>query len=167
MNRGLIIALLLSLAANVFFGGFVVGRFVAGPPPPEAVRQGGQAIGFMNRRSLEMLSAEDQETVRAVFRSQRRVVRAKNRILQERRGDLANAIAADPWDRARVEAAAAALQEAQRDREALFAALLIEALEELSPEDRAALANARVDPSRPQDRPRRPRPGGGPRTGNE
>lgn len=143
MNRGLTVALLLSLAVNIFLGGYVAGRFVGGPsgggfthPPRDA--------GMMMSPHLDALSPEGREAFRKVFEARHDALRERHRLLNERRAAFAAALAADPWDRAKAETALADLKAATDEQESAFATLVIDAFENLSAADRRALAEAVV-----------------------
>ncbi len=141
MNRALIIVLALSLAANVFLGGFVVGRLAGGHPH---IRFGHapHAAGPMMFPDLDVLSPEGREAFRDVFAARREALRERHRDLNERRAAFAKTLAADPWDRAKAEAALVELQAAADEQETAFATLIIDAFEKLSAEDRKALVEA-------------------------
>ena len=165
MGRGIAALLIVSLAVNVFLGGFVVGRIVAegsstelseasvsGPPGPPRDR----GFGDPMLRNMSVLSPEAQASFRSAFRGNRRELMGRRRMRGELRRNLADIIAADEWNREKAEAAFLALNEAESEHKAVQFKLLLDALSSLSAEDRKALVEAREhELLRP--RPRRPR----------
>jgi Spy/CpxP family protein refolding chaperone len=141
MNRGLIVLLALSLAANVFLGGFVAGRFFGGPHH-RVLMHGMHDRGPGMFRDTDVLSEEGQEAFRAVFKEKRDELRPSFRETRRLRDELGAALAADPWDRPRVENAFAALREIEGAHQAAFSQTLIDAFEKLSAADRKALVEA-------------------------
>jgi Spy/CpxP family protein refolding chaperone len=141
MNRGLAIALFASLAINIFLGGFVVGR-LAGGPPHSGFGHPRHEAGLMMFPDLDVLSPAGRETFREVFAARHEALRERHRELSRRRAAFTAALAADPWNRAKAEAALAELKAATDEQETAFAALIIDAFERLSTEDRKALVEA-------------------------
>jgi uncharacterized membrane protein len=138
VNRGVIIALALSLAANVFLGGFVAGRMVGprfhGPPP--ALSDDLMAI------SREALPPQALKELRRTMLAQRDTFREIRRENAGIRLAFIEAISAEEFDRAKADAAAARIAAAEGERRARAAAMLVEVAAKLSPEDRKAFAQA-------------------------
>ncbi|GAB4520108.1 MAG: hypothetical protein Kow00133_06360 [Amphiplicatus sp.] len=138
--RTLAVLLFVSLAANVFLGGFVAGRLVGGPPS-FATPSGHQ--GWPGRldhnHAAATLSEEGREAFRGVFEAHRDEIKAGYREIRRLRRAYAETLAADPWNRARAEAALEALQEAEAAHERTMGRALLDAVERLSVEDRQAL----------------------------
>ena len=149
MGRGLIILLLASLAANVFLGGFVAGRYLGKPPHH----------GSPPLERMESLSPEARAAVRDVFQSRRDSFREHRLERRELQRALYDAMIAEPFDREKVEAAMAALRQARDNQHQSQNKVLLDALENLSAEDRKALADMQNE--RRQRRGRRGRPPGG------
>ncbi|HXI85935.1 MAG TPA: periplasmic heavy metal sensor [Parvularculaceae bacterium] len=128
-----------SLAANIFLGGFVAGRMMGGPPhfgfncPPHMAAQ-------MMLPDLSALSPEGRDAFHQGFTAHHDKLRGRHEELEKRRMAFAAALAADPWDRAKAESALADLKASTDEQEAAFAALIIDAVEGLSPDDRKAFA---------------------------
>lgn len=140
MGRGLIVLLILSLAVNVFAVGFISGRVISGgnqPPPPQIQTGGANLQGPMRlMRFAETLPSDLRVAFREKIRAQLPVVREEQRDVRRLRGELANQIAEDEWDRAAVEAIAIEIAEAEtRQRAALYTAF-IDAFETLPAEER-------------------------------
>lgn len=127
--------LALSLAANVFLGGFVAGRLVG----PQGFHHRGHR-GAEATFEARALSPEGREIVRAAFKEQREALFGSARESRKRRDAVAAALAADPFDRAGVEAAVAAFRETDAEHRRAIAKTLIDAAEKLSVEDRKSLA---------------------------
>ncbi|MEQ8176898.1 MAG: periplasmic heavy metal sensor [Amphiplicatus sp.] len=144
MNRGLTILLALSVAANVFLGGFVAGRLLGGPPHDKLIHtgDGGRAFSFKIAAELDDLSPDAREAFRKVFGESRERLIRNHREAKRLRKALSDALAADPWNRTQAEAALAELRAAESAQQAALATLLIDAFEGLSAEDRKALTSA-------------------------
>lgn len=137
------VVLLLSLALNVFLGGFVIGRHFGRPhhgPPFERFLGPGGGPGSAD---LQALSPEGKEIFRASFHArseQFRETRLKTRALRKA---FYAALAADPFDRRAADAALEALTVAESEAHATLLRELVAATEQLSPADRKVLAAAR------------------------
>ncbi|MBB5519364.1 periplasmic heavy metal sensor [Amphiplicatus metriothermophilus] len=138
--RTLTIILFASLAANVFLGGFVAGRLV-GDAAPSATRveHHGWADRGDHRRLAGALSEEGREVFRQAFNAHREEIKSSHREARRLRRAYAETLVADPWDRARAEAALAALQEAEADYARTMGRMLLDAMEKLSLKDRQAM----------------------------
>jgi uncharacterized membrane protein len=142
-SRWLLVGLLaVSLGVNVFLGGVFTGRRLFRPPPnPD----------MMVSRVVEHLSASlspvDSTALHRVFDSHRRQFGERFAALRRAHAMLRDAMAAQPFDRAGLNAA---LDAVDRERAALggvFHAALLEAATEMSPAGRQILAEQ--DPLRP------------------
>lgn len=144
MNRGLTILLALSIAANVFLGGFIAGRLLGGPPHDRLIHpaEGGRAFSFKVAAEIDELSPEAREAFRKVFGESRERLIKNHRETKRLRKALSDALAADPWNRTQAKAALAELRAAESAQQAALATLLIDAFEGLSAEDRKALTSA-------------------------
>lgn len=144
MNKGLAIALFLSVAVNIFLGGFAVGRFAGGPRHPHAEHPSMHA-GPMMAPNVEALSPQGRTAFHSVFEAEREALRQRHSALKERRAAFAAVLLAEPFDRAAAEAALKDLHAVTAEQQSAFAALMIDAVEKLSGEDRKALAKSIVD----------------------
>lgn len=135
------IALALSLAANVFLGGFVAGRMHGGPPPAPFGRPAGGEAMLLLRAAAEQ--PEIREKFEKRFGGQRGRLRAEFEELAGLRRALGEALAAEPFVRADAEAAAAALSAFNARREQRGAEFLIDVFEALPAEDRRAIVEKR------------------------
>lgn len=139
MSRVVWAALALSLAANVFLGGFVIGRLAGS----DHHGHGRGPHRMMMFHDLDALSETERAAFRAAFKSRRATFGESFAEMRKARDNFALALAAEPFDRVRAVAALEALQAAQREHEAKFGTLIIDAFEDLSPESRKALIEAR------------------------
>jgi uncharacterized membrane protein len=164
MNRTLTFLLMLSLAANVFLGGFVAGRLLGGPRHDGHVRgagsgehRGGPDGAAMLFGAMEDLSPAGREILRETFKGARERMRDGFGKSAQMRRALGAALAAEPFDRAKAEAALALITEADAKAHLAASTLLIDAAEKMTPADRKALAEAY---QRPRERWRRHGPVG-------
>lgn len=135
-GRGMKIALILSLTLNLLIFGVMGGAMLAhgGRDDPRRVRD----VGF--GPYTEALSPEDRKALRDAFIKAVPDFRAGR---EEARADvakLAEAIRAEPYDRAAVEAVFASQAERIEARLTIGRNLLLDRLDAMAPEARAALA---------------------------
>lgn len=144
MGRTVTILLALSLAANVFLGGFVAGR-IAGPKLPGFDRHhGGHHAGGPLRgdrfADLDELPPAAREKLKALFRQNRESFVATFRDERALHREFVSVLTAETFDRAAAEAVAAKIEAFNRDRRQSTPRLIIAAMDGLSVEDRRALA---------------------------
>lgn len=135
-GRGMKIALILSLTLNLLILGMMGGAMLAhgGRDDPRRVRD----VGF--GPYTEALSGEDRKALREAFVKAAPDFRAGR---EEARADvarLATAIRAEPYDRAAVEAVMASQVARIEERLQLGRGLILDRLDAMGPEARAALA---------------------------
>ncbi len=138
MGRGIAIALALSLAANVFMGGFVIGGIAGGPgfhagPHGFDFRRGG-------KEHFADLPEPARVALKQAFIAHREDGREERRAAHEIHREFIEALGADVFDRAGAEAIVAKFETVETSERAGMAALLVEAAASLSAEDRKALA---------------------------
>ncbi len=108
-SRLLAIALAISVLLNVFALGFLIGRTRLAPPPPlrpgEAIRLDLRAIG-------EALPKSERRELRRALSERRDELRRRLADLRRAQREVDAALAADPFDPGRLEAAYARLREA-------------------------------------------------------
>lgn len=136
-GRGVKIALILSLTLNLLVFGIIGGAIVAhgGRDDPRRVRE----VGF--GPYTEALSPEDRKALRDAFLKAAPDFRHRR---EEARADvarLAAAIRAEPYDRTAVEAVIASQTSRIEERLKLGRSLLLDRLDAMGPERRAALAD--------------------------
>ncbi|MBI1391803.1 MAG: periplasmic heavy metal sensor [Alphaproteobacteria bacterium] len=163
MGRAVTIALAASLAANVFLGGFVVGRVTNAPPsPPDGGHERGPrppvaVDGSPSRLLGRSLAAS--ETARAAFRDAFAEHREKfrdDRVESRRLREAAReALLAEPFDRAKAKAALRAVADHFQAREDQRTDFLLDVFESLSREERAKVIEAFA--AMPEGDPRRRR----------
>lgn len=130
MGRGIAIALALSLAANVFLGGFVVGRLAA-PKPPVGGAAPVAARGFSEPAKAAMERA---------YQARRGEVRERALALRAAFVDLRDVLEAEDFDPDAAAAAFARLREARLGAQTLQEEIFIAGAKNLSAEDRRGLA---------------------------
>ena len=126
---GLLVALFLSLGANLFLGGLFAGGALRGGDQFRPVR----AIAAF----LHSLPEEARPVLRESFRARRPELRAKIAAVVEARGEVAGLLARDDLDRARLDAAFVELRARTTEAQALLHEIVAEAMLELPPEVRA------------------------------
>ncbi len=134
VNRGLIIALGVSLAANVFLGGFLAGKIAGGGRdhgPPHFERRHGD---------LDDVSPAARDALRRAFSEHRNDNAEVWREMRELHRELIDVITAETFDRAAAEAIAAKFEALDASFRSDMARIMIEAADGLSLEDRKALA---------------------------
>lgn len=147
MGRTIGILLAISLAANVFLGGFVAGR-VAGPNLPGFDHgrdkdgrghegRGGHRGGHPD---FDGLSPAAREKLKASFQKNREEIAGAFREGRALRDEFIGILTAETFDRAAAEAAAAKLEAFDEKRRGSMPRLVIEVMDGLSAEDRRAVA---------------------------
>ena len=143
MGRTVTILLALSLAANVFLGGFVAGR-IAGPKLPGFDRHGGPPDGGRHRgdpfAEFDDLPPAAREKLKTLFRQNRESFVAAVRDGRALHREFVSVLTAETFDRAAAEAVAAKIEAFDRERRQTMPRLIIEAMDGLPVEDRRALA---------------------------
>ena len=138
MGRGIVIALALSLAANVFLGGFVAGRFAGGPHDQE----GPHAFMFRHGGPEEFsdLTPAARDSLKRAFVAHRAASKDEFREARELHEEFVNVLGAEIFDRAAAEALVAKFEASDTSGRARMARVIVEAAEGLSAEDRKSLA---------------------------
>lgn len=139
-TRWLGIALILSLAINAFIVGVIATRIVKirdfrRPNPPPIV----DALADSNR-FLRGFPKERRAELRRVVRDYRPSLKPWRDQLDEARNRLADAVAADPLDTGRIEAALRDIQQARAGMRDTGRTLTIELISTMTPDERKALA---------------------------
>ena len=125
----LLVALVLSLGANLFLGGLFAGGALRGG---DQVRPARALAAFM--RSLP---EEARPVFRETFRERRPELRARIRAMAEARGEVADLLAREDLDRVRLEAAFAQLRSRTTAVQAMLHEIVADSLMKLPPEVRA------------------------------
>ena len=148
MNRGLLIAFVLSLVLNVFAVGFISGRMIAEDEPNDI--QPIEVRGFDNPfrliRYAEALPPESRQTFRDGFRKALPELRAQNNEVRALRDELMVLMEAEDWDREAAAAKMTAIEASHMRQRAVFMDAFLDAFEALPPEDRKALAEIANEP---------------------
>ncbi len=142
MGRGLIIALIASLAANLFAVGFISGRLISDEPRSPHAERGGPGridnpLGLMNH--ARDLQPEMREAFRDKIRAKLPALREQHRLTHKLRQELAMLIKAEEWDRGAITAKLDEIKTAQDRQREVFNAAFIDAFETLPPEERRRL----------------------------
>jgi uncharacterized membrane protein len=132
-------ALALSLAVNLFVVGVMAGRLTFQTHEEEP--QQGVAWSGMRARFLA-LPQSDRAPFRAAMLQHAAELRATTLALRSAQWRALEALRATPYDKARMQAAFAAVREATTARQAALHAALVDAIGTLRPEARAALVAA-------------------------
>lgn len=122
--------LVASLCVNALLGGIVLGWHMRGP---------GDRGGLFGPRLARDLPPDVRETLKAPFRARHDALRARFGAVQEARRRVADALAADPPDRAALAAAFASLRQASESARALAHEAVMDGLMRLPPETREAV----------------------------
>jgi Spy/CpxP family protein refolding chaperone len=136
VNKGLVIALALSLGANVFLGGYVAGKFAGGDHARERHDRGLHGP----RGDFEDLTPAARAALRRAFKEHRAESgddMAASRALHD---EFIAVLTAETFDRAAADAIAARFAALDISFRGDMARIMIEAADELSLEDRKALA---------------------------
>ena len=132
-SRWLLIA---SLAGNLFLGGLLLGGLLGGRPPPP-----GGFDGFMALRQAATALPDDGAAVlRRAFVERHGDLGGRFRALQAVRRDVRDLLMADPFDAERAAAGLASLRGQTTDLQATVHETLVQAMAELTPEQRRILA---------------------------
>lgn len=142
--RWISLALAVSIALNLAFVGMMVGRHFGGmcamgPPPGEQ-----RAID----RLAKDMSADGGEKLRAVLMPRSGQLQQQRADERRTRDDVRTAMSANPFDRARLESAMAAHRASTAALQQTIQSGLADAASQLSPEDRAKLAESGRRPMR-------------------
>lgn len=163
MGRGLIIALVASLALNIFGIGFISGRMLNEPEVkaegfPKPGGPGGREPSFRMMHYADALPPERREEFREAFREKLPAMRDGFREMRTLRMEMSELLGAEEFDRDAVEAKFQELHELQQAQHTAFSAAFLDAFETLTPEERQMLKE--TSENRRKRHPRRRRDGG-------
>lgn len=146
MGRGIVIALVASLALNVFAVGFIAGRVlvVDHHRPPIAHFDGGGPRGgpFALMRNADVLPPDSRRAFREAFRSELSGMRESHREMRRLRGELNTLFAAEEWDEAAVRAKLEEIDAVSERQRAAMSNAFVKALGALPADQRQALMKA-------------------------
>ncbi len=152
MGKGITIALISSLALNVFAIGFISGRMIKPSHQPLAptleapLHRMDNPRGFMQR--AKELPPESRDTFRHAIRTNIPKLRAQKKEIHTLQRAYYNALRAEKWDRVAVETALSDLQEARDRGRAMIDEAFLDAVESLDAEARAQLLHRTKEESR-------------------
>ena len=138
MGRGIVVALALSLAANVFLGGFVAGKFAGGHSGHDHMR----AFSFRHGspEEFEDLTPAARESLKRAFVARRAEGGDHFREARDLHDEFVRVLSADVFDRAAADAIVAKLDAVERSGRAGMAKMIVDTAEGLSADDRKSLA---------------------------
>lgn len=137
VNRSLVIALGLSLAANVFFGGYLAGKLASGP---ELAGRHSLGIRHDDHGRFEDLSPPARSALRRAFRDHRKAAIEEHQDVADLHRRLVAVLNAETFDRTAADALADELETVEASFRSGMARIVIEAADGLSTEDRQSLA---------------------------
>jgi uncharacterized membrane protein len=143
MGKGITIALIASLALNVFAIGFISGRIIKPSHQPLAQtleaphRRMDNPRGFMQR--AKDLPPESRNAFRHAIRSNIPKLRAQKKEIYKLQRTYYDALRAEKWDRVAVETALSDLQKARDRGRAMIDEAFLDAVESLDADARAQL----------------------------
>lgn len=149
---GWVLALLfVSLAANVFVGGILAGRYLGDARESRAAAEpaaaGERAIPASLRRMMDAVPAEDRPAFVAALAARRPQIAAAGRELRAARERLRGLLGADTLDRPALEAAFEAVRARSGDLQHAVQLAAADALAKMPPETRRRIVAAQ--PARP------------------
>lgn len=142
MGRTIGVLLALSLAANVFLGGFVAGRIALPGLPAFDHARGHDERGHRGggRHRFDDLPPLARERMKAAFVKKRDEFAATFREGRALRDEFVSTLTAETFDRAAAEAVAAKIDAFEEKRRGSMPRLVIEMMDGLPVEDRRAIA---------------------------
>jgi uncharacterized membrane protein len=135
-SRWLTIGFALSVLANLFLAGVIVGALTI----PAFIRNAPPQMGLVPRAQIRELPIAERAAFAAVVRRHSGEIRTLHERVREARIAAEQAIGAPHYDRALLEKRFAAVREAQLAQQVVSHAAVIEALGTLSDKSRAAIA---------------------------
>ncbi len=164
-GKWLMLALLISVGANMFMGGLLAGRYAhsgpepaplagPGPLPPGPPGQPDGPLAGAIRRIAATLPDDQRAVFEQAFVSRRRDIAQASFALRDARLRLRDALTAEPFDRARVDQGFAELRRRNDELQRVLHDAATEGAATLPVEARRRIANWN------QIQPARPRPGG-------
>lgn len=143
-RRWIDLALAASVVLNLFLGGVLIGRGFAGerPSPPFA----GARLGAGLAARARALPLDQRLKLASAFQSRRADIRAARAELRMAGEEARGAMAAEPYDPIRAQTAFARVRAATEHLQAHMQAGLADALPQLSPSSRTALAGPSREP---------------------
>jgi uncharacterized membrane protein len=152
--RWVLLALLASLALNLFVAGMISGRYFA-PEPPGPPLAAGHPLAFgdgpmrgLVKRMAANLPREHRPAFHAAFAEHREALGAAGKRMREAHHDVRRAIAAEPFDPAALDAALANLRAREDEFRHEMHAAVADAVGRLPPEARHHLSKRRHRPWR-------------------
>ncbi len=161
-RRGLWIALIASLAVNVFLVGWLGSSWVYGPrfmPGSRAAAPAASPFAFQHRRAIRELSGSERETVNREWRENLAELRARAQALREAHIAMRAAFAGDQSDPKALADAVTAVREKANAMFDQVNATLLKIAAALPAESRKAYFNAGFPRPRERNRERPPEPG--------
>ncbi len=137
LARRLAIALVASLAINLFLGGMAISRWLFHEPPGAHDAASPDGIGHFNRRAAhEALDAGARKRVEAIWRDRFDDIRPRIRAARKARHDVMRQLMAEPIDATALETAYAALRVSTDEAQTAVHGVLAEVAQMLPPDQR-------------------------------
>ncbi len=159
-RRGLWIALIASLAVNVFLVGWVASSWVYGPrfiPGPRMAATAGSPFSFQHRRASRALDGDQRETVNRMWRENYAELRTRAQALRDAHIAMRTAFIADQADAKSLADAVTAFREKANAMFDHANATLLKIAAALPADQRKAYFNAGFPRPRNRHRAREPR----------
>lgn len=161
-KRKLRTALLCSLAVNLLGVGLIAGAIVAGPPQ-------GSSSEFGLKAFARTLPTQRGDVLRQSFKAHRPKIRELRQAARAARLEATSVLVAEPYDKVKMRASLARIDEAESSLRGLVSDFFIDAAENLTLQERLALAdwwkkrqpklfwrhgdpNFKEDPNAPEDK---------------
>jgi uncharacterized membrane protein len=141
-RRGVLIALIASLAINVFLAGWIAASFVQGRPAGPRAMPAGPGAPFNLMRARLALEPAARAKVDAVWRDVRPEMRARAQAARAARQELQRQFAAEPLDPAKLDAAIAEVRRAGDQLSAVLLATMGKTARALSAAERKTFFDA-------------------------
>ncbi|MEO1024072.1 MAG: periplasmic heavy metal sensor [Pseudomonadota bacterium] len=140
-RRWLMPVLFVSLAANLLVVGVLAGAMLS-PDGPRHERQDRQARGLVGEPFIRALPREDRRALVGEAMRNRERIRESREALRERFGAFLEVLRTDPFDAEEAARLFSAQRQAAVRRQEIGETLLMNRLQEMTPEERAAYADA-------------------------
>jgi len=136
-NRWLAVCFAISVLINLFLAGIIVGQLSV----PAFIRHAPPQAGLVSRQQIRQLPPSERHAFGMAYRRHFPELRAEHERVRAAKLAAEDAIGAPVYDRKALEAKFAAVRQAQLAQQAALHEAVIDALQTLSPQSRAAIAS--------------------------
>lgn len=136
------IALLGSLAFNIFLGGFVLGKFLGHPHPPHRDHPPHRGMPPPEFAMLRELSQESRDKIRPFLQAHKEAMHAEFRKMQQAQQAVFEQLTADTFDANTLATAFTQLQQERGRVQEIMSQFLINAAGQLNKDERLILAKS-------------------------